>query len=315
MQSPRNAGSSVPPTGEARPTYPADGSAPARPGARAASRRTMIELEGVTKIYSMGENEVRALNHVDLTITEGEMVAIMGPSGSGKSTMMGILGCLDAPTDGLYRLDGIDVAQRNENELASIRNTKIGFVFQSFHLIPRVSAIRNVELPLVYANSKDRVRRAEEAMEQVGLANRHKHLPNELSGGQQQRVAIARALVTDPAILLADEPTGNLDTASSQEIMGLLVGLNEQGRTVILITHEEDIAAYAKRVIRLRDGKIVSDSIVDQPDTPGGQSVDEQQWAPIPAADQRLEVDPDDFPTEQIDTSDFPTEQFYPTRG
>jgi putative ABC transport system ATP-binding protein len=219
----------------------------------------MIRLAGVTKIYLMGENEVRALDNVDLDIAAGEMVAIMGASGSGKSTMMNILGCLDIPTEGSYHLDGIDVAARSDNELAAIRNHKIGFVFQSFNLIPRTSASRNVELPLVYAGAKDRAARARRALEQVGLGNRQKHLPNELSGGQQQRVAIARALVTDPAMLLADEPTGNLDSASSIEIMKLLVGLNEAGRTVVLITHEEEIATFAKRVIRLRDGRIVSD--------------------------------------------------------
>jgi putative ABC transport system ATP-binding protein len=221
--------------------------------------RSMIQLDGVTKIYRMGEVELRALDNVDLSIAEGELVAIMGPSGSGKSTMMNILGCLDVPTEGSYHLDGIDVAARSDNELAAIRNHKIGFVFQSFNLIPRTSASRNVELPLVYAGAKDRAARARRALEQVGLGNRQKHLPNELSGGQQQRVAIARALVTDPAMLLADEPTGNLDSASSIEIMKLLVGLNDAGRTVVLITHEEEIATFAKRVIRLRDGRVVSD--------------------------------------------------------
>ncbi|HEY2205706.1 MAG TPA: ABC transporter ATP-binding protein [Pseudonocardia sp.] len=220
----------------------------------------MIRLAGVTKIYLMGENEVRALDNVDLDIAAGEMVAIMGASGSGKSTMMNILGCLDAPTDGSYHLDGIDVAQRSDNELAAIRNRKIGFVFQSYNLIPRTSAIRNVELPLVYAGGiKDRSARAGRALDIVGLGDRQRHLPNELSGGQQQRVAIARALVTDPAILLADEPTGNLDSAASLEIMKLLSGLNDDGRTVVLITHEEDIAAFARRTVRLRDGKILSD--------------------------------------------------------
>jgi putative ABC transport system ATP-binding protein len=227
--------------------------------AAASPVRAMIELDGVTKIYRMGEVELRALDNVDLSIAEGELVAIMGPSGSGKSTMMNILGCLDIPTDGSYHLDGIDVAARSDNELAAIRNHKIGFVFQSFNLIPRTSASRNVELPLVYAGAKDRAARARRALEQVGLGNRQKHLPNELSGGQQQRVAIARALVTDPAMLLADEPTGNLDSASSIEIMKLLVGLNDAGRTVVLITHEEEIARFAKRVIRLRDGRVVSD--------------------------------------------------------
>ncbi|MDT7560792.1 MAG: putative transport system ATP-binding protein [Pseudonocardiales bacterium] len=229
------------------------------PAGAASPVRSMIQLEGVTKIYRMGEVELRALDDVDLSIAEGELVAIMGPSGSGKSTMMNILGCLDIPTEGSYHLDGIDVAARSDNELAAIRNHKIGFVFQSFNLIPRTSASRNVELPLVYAGAKDRAARARRALEQVGLGNRQKHLPNELSGGQQQRVAIARALVTDPAMLLADEPTGNLDSASSIEIMKLLVGLNEAGRTVVLITHEEEIATFAKRVIRLRDGRIVSD--------------------------------------------------------
>jgi putative ABC transport system ATP-binding protein len=227
--------------------------------AAASPVRAMIELDGVTKIYRMGEVELRALDNVDLSIAEGELVAIMGPSGSCKSTMMNILGCLDIPTDGSYHLDGIDVAARSDNELAAIRNHKIGFVFQSFNLIPRTSASRNVELPLVYAGAKDRAARARRALEQVGLGNRQKHLPNELSGGQQQRVAIARALVTDPAMLLADEPTGNLDSASSIEIMKLLVGLNDAGRTVVLITHEEEIARFAKRVIRLRDGRVVSD--------------------------------------------------------
>ena len=229
------------------------------PAGAASPVRSMIQLEGVTKIYRMGEVELRALDDVDLSIAEGELVAIMGPSGSGKSTMMNILGCLDIPTEGSYHLDGIDVAARSDNELAAIRNHKIGFVFQSFNLIPRTSASRNVELPLVYAGAKDRAARAKRALEQVGLGNRQKHLPNELSGGQQQRVAIARALVTDPAMLLADEPTGNLDSASSIEIMKLLVGLNDAGRTVVLITHEEEIATFAKRVIRLRDGRIVSD--------------------------------------------------------
>jgi putative ABC transport system ATP-binding protein len=266
----------------------------------------MIELDDVTKIYSMGEHEVRALNHVNLVITEGEMVAIMGPSGSGKSTMMGILGCLDAPTDGRYRLDGIDVARRSENELADIRNHKIGFVFQSFHLIPRVTAIRNVELPLIYSGAKDRARRAAEAMDRVGLSTRHKHLPNELSGGQQQRVAIARAMVTEPAMLLADEPTGNLDTASSVEIMKLLVALNQQGRTIVVITHEDEIAAYASRVIHLRDGNIVTDTAnktANNTATHTATHTAQTTKAGRPA-------DPDDYPTERIDPGNYPTEQF-----
>jgi len=200
----------------------------------------------------------------------GEMVAIMGPSGSGKSTMMNILGCLDVPTSGRYLLDGIDVSSLSGNRLAKIRSTKIGFVFQSFNLVSRTSAIRNVELPLVYAGVRDRRSRARQALEQVGLSDRQKHLPNELSGGQQQRVAIARALINDPAILLADEPTGNLDSASSVEIMKLLGALNDAGHTVVLITHEEEIAHFAKRVVRLRDGRIASDHM--QP------SVGERHW-------------------------------------
>jgi putative ABC transport system ATP-binding protein len=226
----------------------------------------MIELDAVTKVYKAGEIEVRALDTVDLAISEGELVAIMGPSGSGKSTMMNILGCLDVPTDGRYRLDGIDVGRLRDNRLADIRNTRIGFVFQSFNLIPRTSAARNVELPMIYSGTGVRARRARAraALERVGLGDRSQHMPNELSGGQQQRVAIARALVTEPAMILADEPTGNLDTASTVEIMRLLVELNDAGRTVVLITHEPEVAAFAKRVVRLRDGRIVEDVVQQQ---------------------------------------------------
>ena len=220
----------------------------------------MITLEGITKVYRAGEVEVPALKGVSLHIPEGEFVAIMGPSGSGKSTLMNVIGCLDQPTEGRYILDGYDVSALTDDQLAWIRNRKIGFVFQSFNLIPRVSAAHNVEMPLIYAgDSVQRRERAMAALESVGLLDRAGHLPNELSGGQQQRVAVARALVSDPAILLADEPTGNLDTESSLEILKLLRDLNQQGRTIVLITHEADIAAFAQRVVRLRDGVIVSD--------------------------------------------------------
>ena len=220
----------------------------------------MITLEGITKVYRAGAVEVPALKGVSLHIPEGEFVAFMGPSGSGKSTLMNVIGCLDQPTEGRYILDGYDVSALTDDQLAWIRNRKIGFVFQSFNLIPRVSAAHNVEMPLIYAgDSVQRRERAMAALESVGLLDRAGHLPNELSGGQQQRVAVARALVTDPAILLADEPTGNLDTESSLEILKLLRDLNQQGRTIVLITHEADIAAFAQRVVRLRDGVIVSD--------------------------------------------------------
>ena len=221
----------------------------------------MIQLEDVTKVYRMGKVEVQALHGVDLTIDDGELVAIMGPSGSGKTTLMNILGCLDIPTSGRYLLDGTDVSRLSDNRLAKIRSRKIGFVFQSFNLVARTTAIRNVELPLVYAGIRGRRSSARHALAQVGLGDRERHMPNELSGGQQQRVAIARALINDPALLLADEPTGNLDTASSGEILKLLGALNDVGRTVVIITHEEEVAGFAKRVVRMRDGRIESDRV------------------------------------------------------
>jgi len=204
---------------------------------------------------------VTALTAVDLTVERGDFVAIMGPSGSGKSTLMNIVGCLDVPTRGKFSLDGVDVRTLDEAALAQVRLRKIGFVFQSFNLIPRTSALANVELPLIYAGvkPKERRQRALEALDAVGLADRADHGPSELSGGQQQRVAVARALVSDPALLLADEPTGNLDSASTAEVMGVFAGLNADGRTVVLITHETDVASYAGRVVRLRDGRVISD--------------------------------------------------------
>jgi putative ABC transport system ATP-binding protein len=221
----------------------------------------MIQLENVRKVYGMGKINVPVLHGIDLTIDDGEMVAIMGPSGSGKSTLMNILGCLDMPTSGRYLLDGTNVSRLSNNRLARIRRHKVGFVFQSFNLIPRTSAIRNVELPLVYAGVQARRNPARRVLEQVGLGDRQKHMPNELSGGQQQRVAIARALINDPAIVLADEPTGNLDTASSNEIMKLFTALNDDGRTIVIITHEEEIAGFAKRIVRMRDGHVESDQL------------------------------------------------------
>ena len=216
----------------------------------------MIELDNITKVYKMGRTELAALRGTSLRVEQGEMVSIIGPSGSGKSTLMNIIGCLDKPTLGQYRLEGIEVNKLNDNELAQIRNRKIGFIFQSFNLLPRTTALANVELPLIYIGAGNRRQRASQALESVGLAHRAKHRPSELAGGEQQRVAIARALINNPLLILADEPTGNLDTQTSKEIMLLFKQLNQQGITIVLVTHEADIAAYTQRTIRMRDGQI-----------------------------------------------------------
>jgi len=216
----------------------------------------MVELDNITKIYKMGRTEVAALRGINCRIGQGEMVSIIGPSGSGKSTLMNIIGCLDKPTSGQYQLDGIEVNKVSDNKLAEIRNKKIGFVFQSFNLLSRTTALTNVGLPLVYGGSGNRRQRALQALESVGLAHRAKHKPSELAGGEQQRVAIARALINNPSLILADEPTGNLDTQTSKEIMLLFKQLNEQGITIVLVTHEPYIAAYTQRTIKIRDGQI-----------------------------------------------------------
>jgi putative ABC transport system ATP-binding protein len=226
-----------------------------------ASDRPVLDVRDLVKVYGEGETRVLALRGVSLTVARGEYVAIMGSSGSGKSTLMNILGCLDIPTSGSYLLDGVDVSRLTDRQLALVRNRRIGFVFQAFNLIPRTTALSNVELPLAYAGMKaaERRRRARAALAAVGLADRAGHEPNQLSGGQQQRVAVARALVTAPALVLADEPTGNLDSASSGEVLAVLDRLNRAGRTILLITHEHDVAAHARRVIRLVDGRVVED--------------------------------------------------------
>ncbi len=222
----------------------------------------LIEIKKITKIYEMGDEKLYALNEVDLTIKKNEYVAIMGPSGSGKSTLMNIIGCLDTPTSGEYFLNGKDVHEMDDNELAEIRNKEIGFVFQTFNLLPRSNALHNVELPLVYSGMSraERLRKAEEALINVGLADRMTHKPNELSGGQRQRVSVARALINNPSIILADEPTGNLDTKTGEEIMELFRELSVKGNTIIIVTHEEDIAKHANRIVKIRDGMIASDT-------------------------------------------------------
>lgn len=219
----------------------------------------MIEMREITKIYRMGDVEVRALDGVSLTVNAGDWIGIMGPSGSGKSTLMNVIGCLDQPTSGSYQLDGTEVAALGDEQLAAVRNRKIGFVFQTFNLLPRTPALANVELPLIYAGVKDRRKQAIAALERVGLGDRLDHRPSELSGGQQQRVAIARALINNPAIILADEPTGNLDSKSGAEIMDLFHELHDQGLTIVMVTHDADISHHCRRVVHIRDGRIIAD--------------------------------------------------------
>jgi putative ABC transport system ATP-binding protein len=222
----------------------------------------VIRIKGMTRTYTIGDIEVHALRGVDLLVERGEYVAVMGPSGSGKSTLMNLIGCLDKPTSGTYELDGVDVSALDDTALAAVRLQKLGFIFQGFNLLARTTAVRNVALPLFYAGDPNREKKAIAALEEVGLGDRVSHRPNELSGGQQQRVAIARALVNDPALILADEPTGNLDSTTAEGIMAVFERLNGGGRTVIMVTHDEDVAKHAKRIVRLRDGVVVSDDPV-----------------------------------------------------
>lgn len=230
------------------------------------NKEELIRLENIGKRYEIGAEVINALQGVNLSIYKGEFVALMGPSGSGKSTLMNIIGCLDTPSFGTYILNGTNVSERDDDELAEIRNKEIGFVFQTFNLLPRSTSLDNVALPLVYAgfSKAERDKKAKESLENVGLGNRMSHKPNELSGGQRQRVAVARALVNNPSIILADEPTGNLDTKTSIEIMGLLENIHEKGNTIILVTHEEDIAKHAHRIVRMRDGNVESDEMNQQ---------------------------------------------------
>jgi putative ABC transport system ATP-binding protein len=236
--------------------------AEAEPGVDGLLGREVLHLESVSKVYGSGDATVRALDGVSLAVQPGEFVAVMGPSGSGKSTLMNILGCLDVPTSGRYLFGGEDVSTMSERELAHVRNRRIGFVFQQFHLLQSMPAWRNVELPLLYRNAHDRRDTAMRALEQVGLSNRVDHRPNQLSGGQQQRVAIARALVTNPDLILADEPTGNLDSASSRDVLALLSEINAAGRTIVMITHEHDVAAVARRVLEMSDGHLREGALV-----------------------------------------------------